>query len=141
MTGPELVLLRAQLIRHEGMSLRLYKDTTGHWMIGAGRNLSDIGITVDEAGLMLDNDIARTLGAVENMWPWFDRLDSVRQRAFMDLAFNLGVDGLAGFPRFLENARTGHHEDAAAELEASKWFRQVGERGPFIVRQWRTGEA
>lgn len=141
MTRPELLLLRAQLIRHEGLSLKVYRDTTGHLSVGVGRNLSDIGITVDGASLMLDNDIARTLGAVENRWPWFARLDGVRQRVMLDMAFNLGADGLSGFPRFLDAVRGGDYESAAAEMLCSKWATQVGERATFLARQMRTGEA
>lgn len=141
MTSGELHLLRAQLIRHEGLRLKVYRDTTGHLTVGVGRNLSDIGITVDEANLMLDNDIARTLGAVEARWPWFSRLDGVRQRVILDMAFNLGTDGLSGFPRFLDAVRGGDYESASAEMLASKWAGQVHERATFLARQMRTGEA
>jgi lysozyme len=95
-TFTDLDALKEQLTRHEGMSLRAYVDTTGHITIGVGRNLTDVGITQEEANAMLEHDIARTIGAVTLRWPWWERLDPIRQRVLVNMAFNLGVDGLAG---------------------------------------------
>jgi lysozyme len=55
--GADLLALTLQ--RHEGLRLRLraYRDTVGKLTIGYGRNLDDRGISEDEAGFMLDNDI------------------------------------------------------------------------------------
>ena len=36
-------VLRALLRHHEGLRLKPYADTTGHWTIGVGRNLEAEG--------------------------------------------------------------------------------------------------
>jgi lysozyme len=48
-------ILLEQLKRHEGFSSTIYTDTTGHLSIGYGRNLSSIGISVEEALYLLGN--------------------------------------------------------------------------------------
>jgi lysozyme len=51
----------------------------------------------------------------------------------LDLCFNLGASRLATFVRFLRAMSIGNWTVAAAELMASKWYGQVGKRGPEIV--------
>jgi len=138
-TPDDLAALRDQLDDHEGRSLHLYKDITGHWSIGVGRNLSDRGIFDDECDLMLDNDIAWHEGALFARIPWAAQVDVVRQRVLIDMCFNLGPDGLVQFHRMLDALRRGDHESAAAEMLASRWSGQVGRRAQRLARMMRTG--
>ena len=46
-----------QLIRHEGMELKVYKDSLGIETIGVGRNLVDRGVSEEEARYLCNNDI------------------------------------------------------------------------------------
>lgn len=140
MTATDFDALRQQLILHEGLRLKPYTDTTGHLTIGVGRNLSEVGISRDEALDLLDADIARALGALLLRWPWAERLDVVRQRVLIDMCFNLGAGGLERFVRMLEAARTGDYERAAAEMLASRWAEQVGQRAVTLARMMRTGQ-
>jgi len=137
----EFAALTAQLMDHEGLRLKPYTDTTGHLTIGVGRNLSDIGITRGEALDMLETDIERAIGQLFLRWPWAEHLDAVRQRVLIDMVFNLGADGVGRFPRMLAAARAGDYASAAAEMLASKWAAQVGQRAIRLARMMRTGEA
>ena len=130
--------LRRQLTRHEGMKLKPYIDTVGKITIGCGRNLTDKGISQAEADLLLDNDMDECLADCAT-FPWFASLNGVRQRAILDLRFNLGAAGLRAFKRTLAAMARGDFIAAAAHLADSKWFRQVGVRGPRIVAMLRTG--
>ena len=49
--------LKEMLIKNEGMELKVYRCTSGKLTCGVGRNLSDNGISLDEAELMLKNDM------------------------------------------------------------------------------------
>ena len=49
--------LRQMLTLHEGVRLKPYLCTAGKTTIGVGRNLDDVGITREEADMMLDGDI------------------------------------------------------------------------------------
>lgn len=141
MTDTDRDDLRAQLIRHEGMRLKPYKDSMGILTIGVGRNLDHVGLYEDEALYMLDRDIDRCIEGLTKRYAWFATLGIVRQRALVDLAFNLGFATLATFKDTLAALARGDYEDAANHLAASTWYRQVASRGPRIVGMIRTGTA
>lgn len=140
MTSAERDAIRAQLIRHEGLRLFPYTDTVGKVTIGVGRNLADRGITDAEARHLLDNDINLCLRDLSD-FPWFVRLDAVRQRVFVDLAFNLGITRLRTFVKLLEAATRGDWETAAAELLDSAYAGQVGQRAITLAQMLETGTA
>jgi lysozyme len=134
--------LRAQLLDHEGFVPHAYQDSLGFWTIGVGRLIDKRRggrITRDEALYLLDNDIAEKIGELRAALPWFAREDAIRQRALVDLAFNLGISGLLTFKRTLAAWARQDYDLAAVGLERSKWFTQVGRRGPRIVHMVRTG--
>jgi lysozyme len=132
--------LVAQLVRHEDIRLRLYKCPAGKWTIGIGRNLEDRGITLAEAYHLANNDIDICLHQLTASFPWFVDLDPVRQRVWVDLCFNMGIAKLYAFKQTLSAMAAGQYEVAAAALEDSKWYTQVGRRGPWIVQALRTGQ-
>lgn len=125
---------------HEGLRSKPYLCTAGRTSIGFGRNLDDLGIRPDEAEYMLANDIHECRVDLIRAYSWFLQLDEVRQAALIDLRFNLGQAGLAKFVRFLAAMTKGDYEKAGAELVASRWYSQVGRRGPRVVKMVKTGE-
>jgi lysozyme len=134
--------LREQLIDHEGLKLHAYQDSLGYWTIGVGRLIDKRKggrITRDEALYLLDNDIAEKIGELRAALPWFTTQDEIRQRALVDLAFNLGVPGLLTFKNTLAAWQRGDYAGAARGLQHSLWFKQVGRRGPRIVHMVKEG--
>lgn len=140
MTSADRDALRTQLIAHEGLRLRLYVDTVGKATIGVGRNLTDRGISDAEARYLLDNDINDAITALL-AFPWFPDLDTVRQRAFVDLCFNMGFTRLCRFGRMLDAAARGDWATASAELLNSQYAQQVGVRAHEVAAMLRSGEA
>ena len=139
MTSEVKDALRLQLTRHEGRRKRPYKDTVGKITVGVGRNIDDVEFSDDEIDLMLDNDIKRAIGGCVVAFPWFEGMDAIRQRAIIDLVFNMGIAGFQKFTntiRFLEQC---DYDAAADNLMMSRWFGQVGSRGPRIVHMVRLG--
>ena len=132
-------LLRAELVRDEGLRLKPYRCTAGKLSIGVGRNLDDVGISKSEALAMLDADIERTAAELDRRLPWWRHLDEVRQRVVLNMAFNLGVSGLIGFRRTLAAISAGKFEDAASEMLRSKWAEQVGERAQRLAAMMARG--
>lgn len=128
--------LREMLIRHEGLVYKPYNDTVGKLTVGVGRNLDDVGISHDEIMLMLDNDIETATHNCE-FYPWFSKLSDTRKAACIDLIFNLGANKFRGFVKFIAAMGAGNYDVAAAELVASKWYLQVGKRGPELVEMIR----
>jgi lysozyme len=132
--------LKEQLILHEGLKLKPYTDTVGVLTIGVGRNLDHVGVSEAEAHFLLDNDVAKAINELDRKLPWWKDLDDVRQRVLADMMFNLGLPRLLGFEQALTAMRQGRFDDAAYEMQNSKWFHQVGSRGVRLVRMMRTGK-
>lgn len=138
MTDVDRAALRDQLMEHEGLRLRVYRDSVGIETIGVGRNLRDRGITREEAMLLLDHDIDECVADLES-FAWFNRLDSVRRLAVIDLRFNIGPTRFRGFRRMLDALERDDYRGAAAEMGASHWATQVGRRAVRLIQQMRTG--
>ena len=132
-------LLLQQLQRHEGYSATPYPDTVGKLTIGWGRNLDDRGISEDEAGFMLDNDIDQVVAELERM-PLFLSLDSIRQVVLANMAYNMGVPTLLEFRRMLGALAERDWNRAAFEMLDSKWARQVGDRAVELSELMISGE-
>lgn len=139
MTDADTFALVSQLRRHEGLRLKPYRDTVGKLTIGVGRNLDDVGISHDESDVLLANDMARAESDLRRTLPWFDGLDSVRQAALVNMAFNLGMVRLLGFQRALRAMAAEDYTRASAEFLDSKWARQVGQRAVEVAGMIRTG--
>lgn len=134
--------LTAQLRRDEGEILSAYQDHLGFWTIGIGRLIDKRkggGITKAEAAYLLGNDIDRTTAEVQSRLPWFSRLDEARQGVLLNMAFQMGVDGLLGFKNTLAMIERGAYEDAATGMLNSLWARQTPERAARLAQQMRTG--
>lgn len=129
-----------QLRLHEGERLKPYRCTAGKLTIGVGRNLEDRGITRDESAMLLANDIADMERELQRALPWVARLDEVRQRVLVDMAFNLGIVGLLNFKRTLATIETGDYQQAATMMLDSKWAKQVGQRAERLARMMATGK-
>ena len=126
------------LVQDEGQRSFPYTDTTGHLTIGIGHNLTAKGVSERIQDLLYEEDIKDALTVLNRWLPTWPLLDEVRQVVFISLAFNLG-NRFGSFSRLLRNAKQGLWRAAAAELEDSLWFRQVGTRGPRLASMLRAG--
>jgi lysozyme len=105
-----------------------------------GRNLEDRGISREESAYLLLNDVRAMEQGLICALPWFSQLDDVRQRVLLDMAFNLGVQGLLEFRRTLEAVRSGRYQQAAGMMLESKWAGQVGQRAQRLSQMMATGK-
>lgn len=132
---------RAQLLAHEGLRGRPYRCSAGRLTIGVGRNLDDVGISRDEAMYLLAGDVTRVTRALDERWPWWRGLSVPRAAVLLDMAFQLGAEGLAGFRRFLAALEASRWETAAEEMLDSKWARQdTPSRARRLAAQMRTDQ-
>ena len=139
MTDDDRLRLAAQLQRHEGVRLKPYTDTVGKLTIGCGRNLTDRGISEEEADFMLGNDMNTAEDELRRTFPWFRSLDSVRQAALVNICFNLGLTKLLTFVRALTAMSAKNYAKAADDFLESRWAAQVGARAVELTEQIRTG--
>lgn len=138
-----VVKARELLYQHEGVRAFPYDDATGkpivvggYVTIGVGRNLNAKPLTEDEIDYLLSNDVADAIQIARDVigsTHWY-KLSEPRQLALVDMAFNLGPRGLAGFTKMLEAMRDGDYTLAAKEALESKWAKQVGQRALTVAK-------
>jgi lysozyme len=133
--------LHDQLLRDEGLRLFPYIDMRGKLTIGVGRNLSDDGISQDEAMALLTNDIAAATKSLETTLPWAMALDPVRLDALINMTFNIGIGGLCEFRHMLAAVQAGDWVEARNQMLDSAWANQVGSRAQRLAIQMETGVA
>jgi lysozyme len=137
-------LLVAELRRDEGEELTAYLDTMGLWSIGVGHlldpkrgaNPAPFGIdlrnggaiTANQSEALLLSDIKAKTAELDAAIPWWRGLSDARQRALLNMAFNLGVAGLLGFKNTLAAVKAGDYAAASRGMLTSRWASQVGDR-------------
>ena len=138
--------LNELLIRHEGLRLKPYKDSVGLLTVGVGRNLDEVGLTKEEALLLLQNDIERVRCELNQALPWWIKLGEVREAVMISLGFNLGVltppdkAKLLTFKTTLGLIENGQYAQAADRLLTLPWAVQVGKRAHDLTEMLRTGQ-
>jgi lysozyme len=139
--------IKNMIIKHEGIRYRPYKDSLGLWTVGVGHLIGD-GKTLpqeynrefseEEVMAMFEKDYIHHRKAAEKI-PGFNNANGRGQGALTDLTFNMGPTWYKGWPNFQKHLAAGNADGAAASLESSKWYGQVGNRAPVIVDHIRNG--
>jgi len=133
--------LTDRLKKFEGYRAHPYRDSLGYLTIGYGRLVEpgmSNGISELEATFLLENDIAAVYEDLAD-FPWFLELDRPRQECLIEMAFQLGVNGLLGFRNMLHAVRMGQWDRAYAEALDSRWARQTPNRAEDVARRLRDG--
>jgi len=143
-----------KLILHEGMKLKVYDDANGkeiragdtlvgHPTIGVGRNVAGdgLGITEEEAKILLSNDVDRVLREV-NHWSFMENLNEPRKTVIIDMVFNMGCSRFneQAWPKFFKAVMTGNYKEASKQMLDSKWAGQVKTRANILAKMMETGK-
>lgn len=135
--------LTRQLRGDEGCEPCVYPDSLGYATIGVGRLVDKrkpgAGLRPDEISYLLQNDIDDRINALMRALPWFQNLDDTRQGVLLNMAFQLGTDGLLAFKNTLDAVHGARYDEAAADMLASKWAQQTPARAKRLADQMRTG--
>lgn len=131
--------IEAQLIRHEGLRLKPYRCSAGKLSIAVGRNLDDVGITKQEAMVMLRNDLVRVNMELRSAIKVFEGLSENRRLVLIDMCFNLGLHRFLKFKKMLAALEKREYDQAADEMLNSRWARQVGKRAKRLAQKMREG--
>ena len=140
MTPEGKLKLKGLLVQYENYRQFPCSDTTGHLIIGIGRNLTDRGISTTEAFYLLDDDISYFNNKLRHYLSFFDDLNENRQIALINMCFNLGIQGFLGFKDMISALESHDYSLAAKEMLNSKWAEQVGERATQLAHIIATGE-
>ena len=133
-------VLTEMLIQEESLEGKVYKCSAGKLTVGVGRNLEDVGISVDEAHYLLKNDIERVEMELARFYPLFYTLDNVRQTVLADMCFNLGIVRLSKFKRMWRALAKDDFTAASIEMMDSNWAEQVGVRAEKLALMMGPGE-
>lgn len=132
--------LTVQLRRDEGEVLHEYKDSLGFSTIGVGRLIDKRkggGITREEAAYLLRNDLNKVDLQLQERLPWTVTLSEPRRGVLLNMAFQMGVDGLMGFKNTLTMIEQGEYAKAASNMLLSRWAQQTPERAERLAKQMR----
>lgn len=128
--------LEDRIKKHEGLRLKVYKDTLGIPTIYYGHRVRQGEVylnTLKDAEKYLDIDIAVAQQGCMSLFPAFHQMSPGRQDVLTELVYNMGLNKIKqGFPRFVHNVNRFAWEDAANELKfadghskLSRWYQQV----------------
>jgi lysozyme len=140
----------------EGMRTTVYIDTTGNPTIGMGTNLNNdlakqniqymghdineilvgnAAITVEDAYNLAEIDIKYILKVMPKVVGIqdFDSLPFPLKLILVDMAYNLGINGLQKFRKMIAAVNGKDYENVIVEMQDSKWFNQVGNRSKHHV--------
>ena len=141
MARESLVLsyLMEMLVKHEGLRLKPYKDTAGKLTIGIGRNLEDVGITREEALVMLVNDMEQVEEKAFKTFDWYSSLNAPRKCVILSMIFNMGLSGFLKFKKFIQLVSVKDYQSASTEMLNSLWATQVGNRANELSDIMKSG--
>ena len=143
-----------QLKTDEGFRNRAYHCTAGRLTIGYGYNLdanplrlSSIeiayahthGMPEVEAERLLKLMVAQVQKELEQHFHWFSNLNEVRRGALINMAYNLGINGLLKFTSFLGFLEYGDYQHASLAGINSLWAKQVHGRAKRLMGQIKAG--
>lgn len=126
--------------KNEGFESRLYKDIKGKLTIGYGFNLEEIQIPENIAYMWLKMLVDDLYLNLSTLLDFFDFLDEVRKAVLVDMAYNIGVEGLLKFKKMLKALENKNYEKTAEEMKNSKWYEEVPNRADKLIKMMITGE-
>ena len=118
--------------RHEGFKGKPYKCTAGIWTFGYGFT----SISRDEAQAVLDIKISKLETVLHGR---INTLSKPRQEVLINMAFNLGINGLYNFKRMWAAIDNEDYNLASLEMLNSKWASQVWSRAKYLAETMRAG--
>ena len=140
--------VKAMIVRHEGVRMAPYKDSLGLWTVGVGHLIGDgkslpsewnKTFSAEEVKDLFDQDYEYHKKAAEKI-PGYSNVKGPGQGALIDLTFNMGPVWYKKWPTFTKKLSGGDIQGAAGELEKSRWYTQVGKRGPDIVAMLQSSD-
>ena len=132
---------KAEIKRHEGEVLEIYKDSLGYKTLGIGHLCQPndpeydwaVGTKVSQevVDMYYEDDFNKHLAEAIHVFGTeeaFYNLPQDIQHVLVNMCFNLGGTRLSKFKNMLKACREHDWKQMSIEMEDSKWFKQVGRR-------------
>ena len=121
-----------QIKEDEGFVGSVYNDSLGVPTIGYGTKLP---LSKDEAELLLQHRFDKMRDELVLKVEYFSELPAGVKSVLLNMAYNLGVNGLSKFKKMWKALEVRNYKEAAKEMVDSKWYRQVGSRATRLVME------
>lgn len=139
--------LREDLKRDEGCVYSVYLDHLNLPTIGIGHLVTEwdeeygkpIGTTVseDRVNELFDKDVQVTIEECEQLFGNFQDLPEEVQQILANMMFNLGRPRLSKFRRLCKAVAERNWQEAAVQMEDSKWHKQVPNRANRLIERMK----
>lgn len=118
----------------KGIRLKDYRSLQGYaalsgkpWTVGCGFTGPEIGPSTVMTNTAIDAELQKRVDALkaelDEKLPWWTMLSDARQDVLVQMAFQMGIHGLLGFPHALEAMQAGHFTAARDHMLDSDWAR------------------
>lgn len=97
------------------------------------KDLKDYGLDTPEVYFLLRNDINYTVDQLEKRVAWYEEALPELKEILINMAFNLGIDGLLTFEETLPMLERREYAQAAEQLRKSKWYKQTKDRAKRLI--------
>lgn len=134
------------IARQEGFRPDVYRDSLGYWSVGCGCLISKDPIselearercgapwTKEQALIKLCEHVEEVEAALRNRFPWFAGLPALVQWGLIDMAYQLGVNGVAMFREMLVAIQTQEWTLAEGHALNSLWAHQTPQRAQEVA--------
>ncbi len=139
---------------NEGYKTKAYRDPAGNLSIGIGFNLDrpvaktllkNMGISYkavrqrqrslndSEIKYLFKHDVNVAINSAKQFVSNFNNLPYEAKIVLIDMAYNIGPNGLNMFQELKNALENFNFKQAAREMESSKWYSQVKSRGEKLV--------
>ena len=133
---------------NEGNENTPYQDTLGNWTVGIGHYIGKTlperfknadgtpkTLTDNQVKILFEKDYKEHKEDAARL-PMYSQLDNKGKQALIDLTFNMGneVFNENKWPKFFAALQNKDLKTAAKELKNSKWYDQVGDRAPRVIK-------
>lgn len=138
--------LKELITYHEGRKNTVYRDSLGYLTVGIGHLITDKSfvfgqqLSNEQIDAMFDADVEIAINTAKHyLGGTYDTLSDERKICIIDMCFNMGPK-INQFVTLKASLMLGRYDLAVNAMMNSKWYTQVGRRGPNLVNIMRNSE-
>jgi len=113
---------------HEGFKEYSYNDQLGIPTIGYGFKISELTLTKEISSLILRKKLGEIISSLPLYINWFAYTSISIQEVLIEMAYQMGIQGLLNFKKTLSYLEDEEYKKAAKEMLDSKWYKQTPNR-------------
>ena len=137
--------LREQLATDEGIVNEIYLDHLGYPTFGIGHLITDhdpekgqeVGTSISEERVnqAFDEDVQTVVADCAICFNTWDGYPEEAKQVFANMMFNMGRTRLSKFKKMIAAVNDSNWEEAAAQMEDSRWYKQTTNRATRLINR------